>query len=412
MLAPTAAILTGRDAGPPRGAPRWSILGLGLLAVAAACGGAGRSPRDDAGHVALDAALDAPSDAGHDAGLAPDDLAALLTPILADRGVPALGAAVVVGTRLQALGVVGVRKVGDPTPATPGDRWHLGSCTKAMTATLAATLVDQGELGWTDTLAASFPEIGGSLDPTLAPVTLEQLLMHRGGMVANPQPDIWSEMWSRAAENPSVVMGWAVAEMIQRAPGTTPGTYLYSNAGYMTAGRMVEKEAPGEWQELIRQRVFDPLLMSSCGFGAPSSATAASEPWGHQWSGSAWAPVHVDNPPSMGPAGTVHCSLADWAKFAALHLKGARGESTFLSAASFTRLHTPPTGGDYALGWVVATAPLHQLWHNGSNTLWYAEVWIVPSRDAALLAATNCATTPCQQAVADTIAALRQTYIP
>ena len=41
------------------------------------------------------------------------------------------------GRELVAIGADGVRKHGDPTPITVDDRMHLGSCTKAMTATPA-----------------------------------------------------------------------------------------------------------------------------------------------------------------------------------------------------------------------------------------------------------------------------------
>jgi len=30
----------------------------------------------------------------------------------------------------------------------------------------------------------------------------------------------------------------------------------------------------------------------------------------------------ADNPPIVGPAGTVHATLGDWAKYVQLHLKG------------------------------------------------------------------------------------------
>ena len=49
----------------------------------------------------------------------------------------------------------------------------------------------------------------------------------------------------------------------------------------------------------------------------------------------------------------------------------ASRDGGFLSPDSWDRLHTPPFGGEYALGWVV-TAP-DRRWHNGSNTMWYAE---------------------------------------
>jgi hypothetical protein len=88
----------------------------------------------------------------------------------------------------------------------------------------------------------------------------------------------------------------------------------------------------------------------------------------------------------------VHCSLVDWGRFLQLHLRGASGESKFLKKETFEVLHTPWPGGDYACGWGV----LDRSWgkgvvlsHSGSNTTWYATVWIAPKTNRIFVAATN-----------------------
>jgi CubicO group peptidase (beta-lactamase class C family) len=138
--------------------------------------------------------------------------------------------------------------------------------------------------------------------------------------------------------------------------------------------------------------------MTSCGFGAPGHESPVDQPWGHALSSSQLIPLSpldpsADNPASLGPAGTVHCSLADWGKFFALHLAGARGEATSLvSSATLTRLQTPPSGGDYACGWIVVQrswAGGTALSHAGSNTLWFADLWLAPAKNLAFATVTN-----------------------
>src|SRR6187455_2314446 len=92
--------------------------------------------------------LAVPARAG-DTPTTPRDVSALLAPIRTEADVPGLVAAVVSGRELVAIGASGVRKRGDETPITTNDQMHLGSCTKAMTATLAAILVEDGKLQWT-----------------------------------------------------------------------------------------------------------------------------------------------------------------------------------------------------------------------------------------------------------------------
>jgi CubicO group peptidase (beta-lactamase class C family) len=100
----------------------------------------------------------------------------------------------------------------------------------------------------------------------------------------------------------------------------------------------------------------------------------------------------------MAPAGTIHMTIEDWAKFVALHLRGeksgwtnAAGE-TLLPAEAFAKLHMPPEGGDYACGWIAAKQPWaggKALTHAGSNTMWYCTTWLAPERGFAFLVATN-----------------------
>src|SRR6476646_10575493 len=56
---------------------------------------------------------------------------------------PALAAAAVRDGRIVEIAATGVRKFGEDEEVTVDDAWHLGSCTKSMTATLAAMLVEQ-----------------------------------------------------------------------------------------------------------------------------------------------------------------------------------------------------------------------------------------------------------------------------
>ena len=73
------------------------------------------------------------------------------------------------------------------------------------------------------------------------------------------------------------------------------------------------------------------------------------------------AGVSADNPPAIGPAGTVHASLMDLARYGAWHLAAARGEPCGLPAEIAGHLSTAPAGQEYALGWNV----LDRRWGGG-----------------------------------------------
>lgn len=329
------------------------------------------------------------------------ELAAILEPIRARNKLPALAGAIISGGQVRQIGAVGVRRAGDETPVHVDDLFHIGSCTKAMTATLIATLVEDGTLpaGWNTTIADVFGDL--PMVDAWRSVTIEQLLHNRGGAPAHLNADgLWARLWEFKGSSREARME-LVRGTLSRPPGPV-GRYIYSNAGFSIAGAMAEQVTDTSWEDLMRARIFDPLGMTSAGFGAPGTADTLDQPRGHHANSKPEEPgPRADNPPAIGPASIVHCSLADWARFIALHQARAEPNLLGLSRETLDRLQTPAAGpGDsYAMGWLVATRPWAKgtdegstgrvLNHAGSNTLWYAVTWVAPERDFAVLIASN-----------------------
>lgn len=337
----------------------------------------------------------------------------LLEPIRTAHHLPALGAALITTDGLVTSGVTGVRKAGGPD-VTIDDLWHLGSDTKAMTATMIAILVERGTLSWTTTIGAAFPDLASTFPQQFRDITLTQLLSHRAGLPANLS---WQPI---ARSSPSLheqrmnAVKMAAKAKLESAPGST---YLYSNLGYTIAATMAEVATGKQWEDLIASMVFKPLGMSSCGFGGVGTVGQIDQPWPHGPDGkpaSSNGPT-VDNPEVMGPAGTVHCSIADWAKFIADALRGAEGKGALLKPAGYEMLQSPKThlgdasGGDYAFGWLVVPRPWAQgaaLTHAGSNTMNFCVVWIAPKAGFAALAVTNSGAPDAQAATDEAVSAL------
>jgi len=318
------------------------------------------------------------------------EIAAILEPILHSYRLPAMAAALVTSRGVEAVGVVGVRKAGTDVAATAADLWHLGSDTKAMTAALVGTLVERGALGWDTRVAEVFPELSPSFHSGFARLTIRELLCHRGGVPANLD---WGRISGTGTTAEQRVA--AVKEALSQAPESPPGSrYLYSNLGYVIVGAVVERVTGKSWEEALAQEIFAPLGMASAGQGGTGTPGQIDQPWGHLDGGepvSANGPS-MDNPPVLGPAGRVHASIGDWGAFVADVLRGARGEKALLRASTYRTILTPPSGGDYALGWIVAEREWgggKVLNHVGSNTMNLANVWIAPRRDFALLVCIN-----------------------
>jgi len=325
----------------------------------------------------------------------PVDVSEALFEVRERFDVPALGAALWKDGRLVAIGVDGERERGSDVAATVDDRFHLGSCTKAMTATVIAMAIEDGTLRWDSTVGEVFDDLAQDMDPAWRGVTLTQLLTHRAGA----PPDLLGYgglgLVVLGSKRPTPEMRVLLVKGVCALPPKTPpgSAYAYSNNGYMIAAAMLERATGKTWEDLIRERLFEPLGMTSAGFGPPSANGELDQPRGH-W-GNGKPSGRFDNPACYGPAGTVHATLEDWLKFLALHLAGARGEPTeLLFADSFAHLHTPPAGAEpaYACGWVIADRPWaggRVLTHDGSNTAWFCWVWIAPAEDMIVVAACN-----------------------
>jgi CubicO group peptidase (beta-lactamase class C family) len=325
---------------------------------------------------------------------APRDAAPLLKPIREKHGVPAMAGAIVTGAALEAVGADGVRERGKPEPVTVDDLWHLGSCTKSMTATLCAMLVEEKKLSFDTKPRDVFRDV--KADAGWKDATLRLLLTNHGGAPANLEAGgLWGRLWS-AKGTPAEARRMLVEGVLSRAPEAKPGTkFIYSNAGFSIAGAMAETVMKEPWEDLLRKRLFGPLGMTSAGFGPPGTADAVDQPRGHNAEGKPVPPgPGADNPVAIGPAGIVHCSIGDWAKYVQLHLTGEKKVAAkLLSAESFVTLHAPSADDSkYAMGWSVGERPWaggRVLSHAGSNTMWYCVTWIAPERDFAVLVTCN-----------------------
>jgi CubicO group peptidase (beta-lactamase class C family) len=324
----------------------------------------------------------------------PKDVSPLLAPMIQKHDVPGMAAAVVQSGETVALGVAGVRTRGKPDKVAPADRFHIGSDTKAMTAMLCGILVDEGKLKWGQTLGETFAVLKTSMHPQYRAVTLEQLLTHRGGAPGDLTKDaLWGKLWQHKGTPPRA-RRLLFLGVTSKPPEAAPGEkFIYSNAGYAIAGHMAEMATGKSWEDLTREKIFRPLGMTTAGFGPPGTRAKNDQPRGHQADGSPVEPgPAADNPVAIGPAGIVHCSIGDWAKFAAANLPSAK--TKLVKPETLQKLHTAAPGeANYAMGWIVAD---NQPWaggpaltHGGSNTMWFAVAWLAPEKDFAVLVACN-----------------------
>ena len=338
----------------------------------------------------------------------PANVDSMLQSILS-RWAKSFGMAAVVlrGNCIVARGVAGVRKKGAADRITLDDRFHLGSCGKAMTATLVAILVEEGMLSWTDSLGRIFAGAIKDVHPAWEKITLPQILAHCAGLRLLV-PASLSRAVSSLENLPQQRLEIArqtLAHPPNHPPRTKFSIFRYSNLGYVLAGAVLEHITGRAWEDLMRDRLFLPLGITTGGFGQPGAGGKTDQPWGHSMiTGKPFDPANTaaDLAGFYGPAGLAHMSVTDWAKFVAIHLCGdpanPHRQATLLKPDTFAELHSNATAGTYSAGWVTTAGWVvgarpgdvgRCLWHAGSDGKWLSVVFIAPEIDFAVLVACN-----------------------
>ncbi|HEY2410677.1 MAG TPA: serine hydrolase domain-containing protein [Pirellulaceae bacterium] len=260
-----------------------------------------------------------------------------LAAIRQQYGFPGIAAAAVRGNVVVAEGVAGVRRVGGDEKIEVEDRFAIASCTKKMTAAMIARVIDAGKLSFETTLAEALPDV--PMRDDYRGVTVTQLLQFSGGIQPYLQFGPEQAALLQGFKGTDIEKrGQFVKHVLQEEPVVKPGTERrYSNASYAVVAFVAEQRTGKTWEELMRGEVFQPLGMSAAGFGRPRSKDRPDEPTLHRKTDTGFEPEpdeRVNVMAVFAPAGDVHCSIRDFAKFASYELNAANDNNSLLKPAT------------------------------------------------------------------------------
>ena len=190
------------------------------------------------------------------------DIAARLRESRAAHLAPGVGA-LLLGPRGTVVAVAGRASAAGARAVDLGAPWHLGSCTKAMTATLLARLAEAGILSIDATLGAIWPTM--PMHPGYRDVTLGALARHHGGVPRDPPVTSFAALRRSGAPVTAQRM-LLVRQTLRNPPRPDAG---YSNLGYILLGAAIETALGRSWEAALAAEVFAPLGIGGHGFGAP-----------------------------------------------------------------------------------------------------------------------------------------------
>ena len=231
----------------------------------------------------------------------------------------------------------GVRTLGESTPVDADTLFAIASNTKAFTAALLATLVDEGVLNWNDRVIDHLPEFCLYDAYATRELTVRDLLSHRSG-IASGGGDL---LWLRST--------YTRDEILHRIRFIKPAysfrsRYGYQNVMFIATGELAEAVSGKSWDSLLAERIFTPLGMTS------SNTTIRKR----DGSGN-WATPHVrvkgtvqtitpENVDNLGGAGAINASAADLSHWLLLQLgRGKFRDVRVYSQKQAGQMWTPHT---------------------------------------------------------------------
>jgi len=310
--------------------------------------------------------------------------------------VPAAAVAVVHDGEVVLTAGYGRRDVEADLPADADTLFAIGSASKAFTATVLATLAEEGKVDWDEPVHTYLPDFELADEYATLHLTLRDLVSHVSGL---PRHDL---MWYGSPLSRH--------ELYERLRYLEPSEELrqrfqYQNLMFMTAGILAGEVAGSSWEELVERRLFAPLGMKRSSVrlsGLTADADAArgyrekpddeadEADGADEAAGGEQAPRPLEVMPyrdidAVGPAGSVSSSARDMARWLLLQLgDGEVDGQRVLAATSLRTLHRPHVvveGGIesalfqqpempylmYGLGWFVQPYRGHEMVHHGGN---------------------------------------------
>ncbi|MEL7025932.1 MAG: serine hydrolase domain-containing protein [Pseudomonadota bacterium] len=297
----------------------------------------------------------------------------------------AMGLAWSVDGAAPTIVVAGPTRPGGPAVG-PDARWHIGSITKSFTAALALSMAKDSIVSLDEPLGSFLPDQPGS--DVWHSATLRAVLSHTSGLpVAFDRPVMAG---GSTGDDPQDRIN-RLSSMWDADPQGVDD-FAYSNVGYVYAGAALEWADGSRWDVLLQDRILGPAGITTAGFGAPNGD---GDPWGHRRRFGFTTAIDpnredADNPAWLGPAGTLHMSIGDLHRWAeTLRLACTVGTPAISQESCETM--TTPVSKSYGLGLIIQDVDEETrfVWHNGSNSQWYAIMGFSPEAGISIAVTLN-----------------------
>jgi CubicO group peptidase (beta-lactamase class C family) len=255
------------------------------------------------------------------------------------RQIPGVAIAVVRNGKISLLKTYGFANIEHHVPIKPTTIFQSGSIGKQFTAAAIMILVQEGRLSLDDKLSKYFPDFPNSWNG----ITVRHLLTHTSGMGDYP-PDI--DLRRDYTEE-------QLLEYFKKAPlAFRPGEkWDYSNVGYVTLGILIRKITGKFYGDVLRERVFQPLGMTTARVISEAEIIANRAAGYRLVAGEIKNQEWVSSSTNSTADGSLYLSILDLAKWdAALYTDRPLRQTTLTQVWQPATLNSGVSKG-YGFGW-------------------------------------------------------------
>lgn len=277
---------------------------------------------------------------------------------------------------------VSIYQAGSTGTARPLDEhtlFEIGSVTKTFTATILASMVLDGSVSLSDPVAKYLPSDVKVPSRNGKQITLLNLATQHSGLPRLPDDFNPADPDDPYADyTVDKLYAFLNSYKLPRDPGAS---YEYSNLGIGLLGTALADRADMPYEELLAQRVLEPLRMTETAVTVPPRLEAQLAQ-AHDVDGDVTKRWYFQ---AIAPAGGINSSLSDMLKY----LRCAMGQGELAKACLFAEQPRDTIPGNrIGLVWWTENAR-HIVNHGGDTYGYHAWIAVSPDRTRGVVVLTN-----------------------
>jgi CubicO group peptidase (beta-lactamase class C family) len=310
--------------------------------------------------------------------------------------IPGMAVAITNGDKILFSKGYGYADLEKKTKVDGNTLFAIASNSKAFTATSIAQLIEEKRLNWSDKVIGILPYYRLYNDYTTQHTMVEDLMTHRNGLKTFSGDLLWFATTKTPEE---IIAGQQYLKPVYEFRTK----FGYSNIGYLTAGKVLEKVTDSTWVDYVSTHFLKPLQMNRTLTSVkqiPGTKNIAS-PYFYE-DGRNYR-IDWTNWDNIAPAGALISSVNDYSKWLQLNLnKGKLNGKTYFSESTFNKLTTPQATFQvgkndekvsfkgYGMGWSVQDYQGYKIvGHGGGYDGMISKSTFVPEKGIGIIVLTN-----------------------